>query len=115
MVVADNGDEAGGQIQPRNRGLLPPELVDMFTPSLKVGAGAGWFQYLCSIHGLSSSQLIASLAVIGGVYGTALGIIRDIPPPLAALVGSVHWFTVGSSYWCWLTPTLNLVPAADHP
>ncbi|PKS13277.1 hypothetical protein jhhlp_000048 [Lomentospora prolificans] len=66
--------------QPKHprRGLLPPELIDVLTPALKVGALAGG---------------------AGAVSGVAAGIIRDAPPVLFGLVSSIQWFALGSSYW----------------
>lgn len=39
MVERDT--DSARQVQPRSRALLPPELVELFNPSLKFGAGAG--------------------------------------------------------------------------
>ncbi|KAK2012334.1 hypothetical protein LZ32DRAFT_605560 [Colletotrichum eremochloae] len=65
------------QGRPR-RGLLPPGLVDLMGPPLKVGALTG---------------------TIGMFSGIAAGIIRDSTPALFALASGIQWFALGSSYW----------------
>ncbi|EFQ25125.1 uncharacterized protein GLRG_00269 [Colletotrichum graminicola M1.001] len=65
------------QTRPR-RGVLPPGLVDLMGPPLKVGALTG---------------------TIGMFSGIAVGIIRDTTPALFALASGIQWFALGSSYW----------------
>ncbi|KAK2035067.1 hypothetical protein LX32DRAFT_688739 [Colletotrichum zoysiae] len=65
------------QARPR-RGLLPPGLVDLMGPPLKVGALTG---------------------TIGMFSGIAAGIVRDTTPALFALASGIQWFALGSSYW----------------
>ncbi|EXF76096.1 hypothetical protein CFIO01_07961 [Colletotrichum fioriniae PJ7] len=60
------------------RGLLPPGLVDLVGPPLKVGAMTG---------------------TIGVFSGIAAGIIRDSTPALFAVASGIQWFALGSSYW----------------
>ncbi|KAK1996568.1 hypothetical protein LX36DRAFT_580138 [Colletotrichum falcatum] len=68
---------SGHQDRPR-RGLLPPGLVDLMGPPLKVGAVTG---------------------TIGLFSGIAAGIVRDTTPALFALASGIQWFALGSSYW----------------
>ncbi|SPO02955.1 uncharacterized protein DNG_05636 [Cephalotrichum gorgonifer] len=70
--------EDGLPRRPRPRGLLPPVLVELLVPSLKVGAMSGG---------------------AGAITGVAAGIIRDVPPALFAIASGIQWFTLGSSFW----------------
>ncbi|KAK4167571.1 hypothetical protein QBC43DRAFT_310991 [Cladorrhinum sp. PSN259] len=60
------------------RSFLPPEIMAIVVPSLKVGASAG---------------------ACGLFAGAAAGIIRSAPPVFFAAVAGGQWFTLGSSYW----------------
>ncbi|KAF3808540.1 Vegetative incompatibility protein HET-E-1, partial [Colletotrichum gloeosporioides] len=72
--------------QRQRRGLLPPELVDLMGPPLKVGALTG---------------------SIGLFSGIAAGIIRDSTPALFAIASGIQWFALGSSYWLSRSVALN--------
>ncbi|KAJ0343982.1 hypothetical protein COL154_002587 [Colletotrichum chrysophilum] len=72
--------------QRQRRGLLPPELVDLTGPPLKVGALTG---------------------SIGLFSGIAAGIIRDSTPALFAIASGIQWFALGSSYWLSRSVALN--------
>lgn len=101
MAVDDpNPPAAVSPEQPRprkkqQRGILPPELLEVLVPSLKVGASTG------------------AIGVFGGV---AAGIVRDAPPALFAVASGLQCFTLGSTYWCKLNdnyPLLLVLEAYD--
>lgn len=56
---------------------LPPEIMDILYPSLKVGAAAGG---------------------VGLFVGAVGGIMRNTTPVLFSLFSGFQWFTLGSSY-----------------
>ncbi|KAK0623491.1 hypothetical protein B0T14DRAFT_179959 [Immersiella caudata] len=64
--------------QNEERTLLPPELMAIVTPSLKVGAVTG---------------------TLGLFTGAAAGIIRSAPPALFSVVMGGQMFILGSSYY----------------
>ncbi|KAK0646545.1 hypothetical protein B0T16DRAFT_458452 [Cercophora newfieldiana] len=64
--------------QNEKRELLPPELMEIVTPSLKVGATFG---------------------TLGLFTGAAAGIIRSAPPALFSVVMGGQMFALGSSYY----------------
>ncbi|GKT54013.1 hypothetical protein ColTof4_06169 [Colletotrichum tofieldiae] len=77
--MADDARTGTTEQQERHRrGLLPPGLVDLMGPPLKVGALTG---------------------TIGMFSGIAVGIVRDSTPALFALASGIQWFALGSSYW----------------
>ncbi|KAK6207920.1 hypothetical protein QIS74_13001 [Colletotrichum tabaci] len=77
-MTDDARDNTPDQRGRQRRGLLPPGLVDLMGPPLKVGALTG---------------------TIGMFSGIAAGIIRDSTPALFALASGIQWFALGSSYW----------------
>ncbi|KAK1979703.1 hypothetical protein LZ30DRAFT_725373 [Colletotrichum cereale] len=77
-MADDTGNGAMDQQGRPRRGLLPPGLVDLMGPPLKVGALTG---------------------TIGMFSGIAAGIVRDSTPALFALASGIQWFALGSSYW----------------
>ena len=87
-------------VQPRRpRGLLPPALVDLLVPALKVGTVAG---KRVSINKTTALCLDISNNVAGGtgaISGLAAGIVRDVHPVLFGIASGVQWFTLGSSFW----------------
>ncbi|KAK4195576.1 hypothetical protein QBC40DRAFT_269179 [Triangularia verruculosa] len=62
----------------QQRQFLPPEVMDIVVPSLRVGGSAG---------------------ACGLFMGGAAGIIRGAPPVWFSLVAGGQWFTLGTSYW----------------
>ncbi|KAH6664362.1 hypothetical protein F5X68DRAFT_265888 [Plectosphaerella plurivora] len=65
--------------RPPRRGLFPPELHDILSPSLKLGGMTG---------------------TVGAITGFAAGTIRDTGTPvLFGFATGVQWFMLGSSYW----------------
>ncbi|KAK3692191.1 hypothetical protein B0T22DRAFT_446651 [Podospora appendiculata] len=58
--------------------FLPPEILDIAVPSLKVGAGVG---------------------ALGLFAGAAFGIARSPTPVLYSLASGGQWFALGSSYY----------------
>ncbi|WYZ39952.1 hypothetical protein EsH8_IV_000293 [Colletotrichum jinshuiense] len=78
MADDASGNTAEQPPRQQRRGLLPPGLVELMGPPLKVGALTGTF----------------------GVFsGIAAGIVRDSTPALFALASGIQWFALGSSYW----------------
>nr|XP_036583585.1 uncharacterized protein CTRU02_06224 [Colletotrichum truncatum]KAF6792728.1 hypothetical protein CTRU02_06224 [Colletotrichum truncatum] len=76
--MADDARDDPVDKRRQRRGLLPPELVNLLGPSLKVGAVTG---------------------TAGLFSGIAAGIIRDSTPALFAIASGVQWFALGSTYW----------------
>ncbi|KAK1751614.1 hypothetical protein QBC47DRAFT_390554 [Echria macrotheca] len=68
------------------RDVLPPEIVEIMVPSLKVGAAAG---------------------LLGAFTGAAAGIIRSAPPVLFSLAMGGQWFALSSSYYASRQVALN--------
>ncbi|KAL2753284.1 hypothetical protein ACRALDRAFT_1083053 [Sodiomyces alcalophilus JCM 7366] len=78
-------DQQPRQRRPR-RGLLPPELIEVVVPSLKVGAFTG---------------------ATGVFFGVTAGIIRDASPALFGIASGFQCFTLGSTYWLSRSLTLR--------
>ncbi|TDZ38149.1 hypothetical protein CTRI78_v010922 [Colletotrichum trifolii] len=85
-MAEDAGANVAAEKKRQRRGLLPPELVDLLAPSLKVGLTSGTF---------------------GVVSGITSGIIRDTTPALFAVASGIQWFALGSSYWFSRTVVMN--------
>ncbi|KAF9877470.1 hypothetical protein CkaCkLH20_05170 [Colletotrichum karsti] len=84
--MADDAREESKEKRRQRRGLLPPGLVDLMGPPLKVGAATG---------------------TVGLFSGIAAGIIRDSTPALFAVASGIQWFALGSSYWLSRSVVLN--------
>ncbi|KAM0501248.1 hypothetical protein ACHAPB_005136 [Verticillium nonalfalfae] len=75
--MAENDSTSQTRAKAR-RGLLPPELIDVVVPSIKVGGLTG----------------------AAGVFtGITAGIIRDASPALFGIASGIQWFTLGSTFW----------------
>ncbi|KAG7121147.1 hypothetical protein HYQ44_004027 [Verticillium longisporum] len=75
--MAENDSTSQARAKAR-RGLLPPELIDVVVPSIKVGGLTG----------------------AAGVFtGITAGIIRDASPALFGIASGIQWFTLGSTFW----------------
>ncbi|KAM0480457.1 hypothetical protein ACHAPX_004288 [Trichoderma viride] len=66
------------QQQRKNRGLIPPELVDLLVTPVQVGAWSG---------------------VVGVMAGVAGAIARDTSPVASGAVTGFQWFALGGSFW----------------
>ncbi|KAF6822922.1 hypothetical protein CMUS01_10894 [Colletotrichum musicola] len=78
MADAARDDDSADRPRRQRRGLLPPGLVELIGPPLKVGALTG---------------------SVGLFTGVAAGIVRDSTPALFGLASGIQWFALGSSYW----------------
>ncbi|KAF6832212.1 hypothetical protein CPLU01_06311 [Colletotrichum plurivorum] len=78
MADAARDDDSVDRPRRQRRGLLPPGLVELIGPPLKVGALTG---------------------SVGLFTGVAAGIVRDSTPALFGLASGIQWFALGSSYW----------------
>ncbi|OAA38342.1 hypothetical protein NOR_06732 [Metarhizium rileyi] len=78
--MASNGDGNATNTtrRPQRPGFLPPELLELVVPPLKVGVYSG------------------TAGVLAGVGGA---IARDTSPVASGLFSGVQWFMLGSSYW----------------
>ncbi|OAQ62400.1 beta-ketoacyl synthase [Pochonia chlamydosporia 170] len=78
--MASNGDDGptNTQRRPQRPGFLPPGLVELVVPPLKVGVYSG------------------TAGVLAGVGGA---IARDTSPVVSGVFSGVQWFMLGSSYW----------------
>ncbi|KAL2262127.1 hypothetical protein VTK26DRAFT_2394 [Humicola hyalothermophila] len=63
---------------PQQKPLLPPEVMEILVPSLKVGGVAG---------------------ACGLFTGAAAGIIRSAPPVFFSVIAGGQWFTLGFGYY----------------
>lgn len=81
FTMAANGDDVpsinSGRRQ-RRQGFLPPQLVELVAPPLKVGLYSG------------------TVGILAGVGGA---IARDTSPVASGFFSGVQWFMLGSSYW----------------
>lgn len=93
--------------QPR-RGLFPPEVIEVVSPSLGIGAIAGERLF----HDQPGYvQFLTHSGTFGFATGVAGGIARDATPALFGLSAGIQWFTLGTSYW----RRFMAVSAKDHP
>jgi hypothetical protein len=83
--------------QAGKRALLPPELMEIVTPSLKVGVTVGKTAAVCTST-MKSQKLIPS-GTLGLFTGAAAGILRSAPPALFSIVMGGQMFALSSSYY----------------
>ncbi|KAK4189533.1 hypothetical protein QBC35DRAFT_359004, partial [Podospora australis] len=74
------------------RDFLPPEIMAIVAPSLRVGATSG---------------------ACGMFLGAAAGIVRSAPPILFAAAAGGQWFALGSSYWASRLVAFNYMGGED--
>ncbi|KAK5997566.1 hypothetical protein PT974_02929 [Cladobotryum mycophilum] len=68
----------GTSQQPKRRGILPPEVMDLMVAPVKVGAWSGG---------------------AGALAGVAGAIARDTNPFASGILSGAQWFTLGGTFW----------------
>ncbi|POR33113.1 Uncharacterized protein TPAR_06692 [Tolypocladium paradoxum] len=79
--------------QRQTRGLLPPEVMELLVPPVKVGAWSG------------------GAGVLAGVGGA---IARDTNPFASGVLSGVQWFALGTSYWFTRTVMMRALGGEEH-
>lgn len=87
-------------VQPsRQRGMLPPFMVELLVPALKVGTMTGKLLSINETITLFSDIPNIVAGGVGVVTGVAAGIVKDVYPALFGLASGIQCFTLGSSFW----------------
>ncbi|KND89078.1 hypothetical protein TOPH_06280, partial [Tolypocladium ophioglossoides CBS 100239] len=91
--VQDEPQPGSSTRQRQRRGLLPPEVMELLIPPVKVGAWTG------------------GAGVLAGVGGA---IARDTNPLASGVLSGVQWFTLGTSYWFTRTVAMRAWGGGEH-
>ncbi|KYK61850.1 hypothetical protein DCS_02994 [Drechmeria coniospora] len=88
MAIRDDAGDVPRAVSSsrQRRGLLPPEVVELLLPPVKVGTWSG------------------AAGILAGVGGA---IARDTNPFASGVLSGVQWFTLGTSYWFARTVTIR--------